>query len=64
MKQFEARVYIETLTIWAKDEEEAEAQYAAFYGSGECILHKTSFLQCHCIERAEEVGHTMEELID
>ena len=62
MKQFEAKVYIETLTIWAKDEEEAEAQYAAFFEKGECVLHKTSFLQCHCIEREEEVGHTMEDL--
>ena len=60
MKQYEFHVYVETLTIWAKDEEEAEAQYAAFYEDGECILHKTHFAECHCLEHDDPVGHVME----
>lgn len=60
MKQYEFHVYVETLTIWAKDEEEAEAQYAAFYEDGECILHKTHFAECHCLEHDDTVGHVME----
>lgn len=62
MKQFEFNVYVETLTIWAKDEEEAEAQYAAFYSDGICVNHQTPFLQCHCLEHDDEVGHTVTEL--
>ena len=62
MKQYEFHVYVETLTIWAKDEEEAEAQYAAYFENGECVLHKTPFMQCHCLESDDSVGHTVEEL--
>jgi hypothetical protein len=62
MKQFEFNVYIETLTIWAKDEAEAEKQYAAYYEDGECILHQTHFSECHCLEHDDTVGHVMTEV--
>jgi len=62
MRQYEFNVYVETLTIWAKDEEEAEAQYVAHFETGECLLHRTPFRQCHCIEVDETVGHTIEEV--
>ena len=62
MKQFEFNVYIETLTIWAKDEEEAEKQYAAYYEDGICVLHDTHFSECHCLEHDDDVGHTVTEV--
>lgn len=62
MKRYEIKVYVETLTVWAKDEAEAEEQYDAFFDEGICILHETDFAQCHCIEHSDEVGHTIEEI--
>ena len=62
MKQFEFNVYVETLTIWAKDEEEAEKQYDAYYEDGVCVLHDTDFSECHCLEHDDTVGHVMTEV--
>lgn len=62
MKQYEFNVYVETLTIWAKDEAEAEAQYQSFFNDGTCVLHKSPFTECHCIEHSDEVGHTVQEI--
>ena len=60
MKTYEANVIIQTLTIKANSEAEAEAKYNAFQSwTDECPC---GVEECDCVQVVDDVTHTMEEI--
>ena len=61
MAIYEAKVISKTFTILAKDIDEAESKYDAYYWDKACPC---LIPDCECLEVSDEVSHSMEKIND
>lgn len=61
MATYQASVILQTLTIKANSEAEAELKYDAWHLSEACpSCFPLDAKDCGCVEEDDEIGHTME----
>lgn len=58
MKTYKMEVVVQVLTITARDEDEAEAKYGAYFSNEVCPC---GYENCECVDDMEDVYHITTE---